>query len=359
MGRKSSPPPAPVLPPPPPREELMDVIDEISGSQAITVTGADGKKKRVITRLPLTPQQEEEKRIFQNISSTALENMVRLSQFDPYATVDFLPLTNVLQQVGAERSNQLNEIMNIPDFSSYVNQLRQDGINRINEELGRHEQSTLEGLKMRGYGEGSTALAETRNAFGKARASALKDNEIYALQQGDARMAADMAQRANTYNLGEQGRQARLQEAQTEHALELNKAQQVEQQRQQYLQNNLNLYNIATGQQLQDKTFAINSQAPQLANQIFQQSNADNLARYQAGINAQMGNYQAQMANYNAQPVGFGNAMLGLGMQGLGAFGGAYAGGKGLGMSGVMSNQNNPTAAVNALTVMPKLKIGG
>lgn len=33
---------------PPPREEIMDVIDEITGVQSITVTGPDGKKRRKI-----------------------------------------------------------------------------------------------------------------------------------------------------------------------------------------------------------------------------------------------------------------------------------------------------------------------
>ena len=32
-------------PPVPPKEELLDVIDEVTGTQAITVVGADGKKK--------------------------------------------------------------------------------------------------------------------------------------------------------------------------------------------------------------------------------------------------------------------------------------------------------------------------
>jgi len=41
FGGDSSPPPAPYYPPVPPKEELLDVIDEVTGTQAITVVGAD------------------------------------------------------------------------------------------------------------------------------------------------------------------------------------------------------------------------------------------------------------------------------------------------------------------------------
>ena len=40
---------------------MLDVIDEITGTEFVTVTGPDGKKQRVLRR---TPRSEEDQKLF-------------------------------------------------------------------------------------------------------------------------------------------------------------------------------------------------------------------------------------------------------------------------------------------------------
>ena len=93
--------------------------------------------------------------------------------------------------------------------------------------------------------------------------------------------------------------------------------------RQQALQNQSGLFNVAAGIRGEDANRAMATRAPELANTIFQQSNMDSLNRHQAQINQINAQYQNQMANYQSAPPGFGSTLLGLG----GTVVGAYFGG--------------------------------
>ena len=63
----------PNLEKPPSVQDLEDVIDEISGTEAITVKGADGKKRRVVRRLPRTREEEALFQKGQGMMKTALQ----------------------------------------------------------------------------------------------------------------------------------------------------------------------------------------------------------------------------------------------------------------------------------------------
>ena len=114
------PPQAPYYPPIPPKEELMDVIDKISGTQTITVTGADGKKRRVMERLPRTP---EEQKLFDDageLMDKSMAEIKRLNEYNPTEVIDFAPFVNVMNDLNTERKSDIAELSKLPDFNRYV-----------------------------------------------------------------------------------------------------------------------------------------------------------------------------------------------------------------------------------------------
>lgn len=348
MGRSSSPPSPPPPPPPPPREELMDVIDEISGTQAITVVGADGKKKRVVSKLPQTEEEKQRSEFIGKIARASLENVVNLSQFDAFAAVPFAQYSQTLSELGEQQKQDMAELTQIPDFSNYVEEARALGERSINQNFENQVNRINERLNMMGYGD-STVKAEMLASLGAKTNEQLETNRVNSINYGNDLINQAQARNMNTLNMRNTMRNERLQTAQNEYNLELSKAEQVERQKQQALQNQYGVLNMANTLSQQDTAKAMNTMAPQLANQIFQQSNADNLARYQATLQGQQIGYQNQLAHYNAQPQSFGNALLGLGMKSAGIFGGTYAGGKGLSMSGMDTGGNDKGALIGTI----------
>ena len=338
----------PYIPPPPPKEELMDVIDHITGTEAVTMTGADGKKRRVIQRLPRSPEEEALYRDAGDLMQRSLAQIVELNKYDPKATVDFSGLITILGDLDAQRKEDIAELSNVPDFNAYVDDLKKNNRAILEEEFTRQENQNKGQLDRMGYGD-STAMAETRAALGKNRAQSLVQSDLDASMQGQQLAAQDISNRSNIYNFREQQRAGLLQKAQTEHQLTLSQKDQLDNARQQALQNQFGLFQTGAKIRGDDAAKAMATQAPQLANQIFQQSNADSLNRYNAGVNAQMANYQNQLNAYNSRGPSFGDSMMKLGMSGLGAFGGSYMGAKGLSAAGVDLNRPNAYSGISGV----------
>lgn len=305
-------PSAPYIPPPPPREELMDVVDKVSGTQAITVIGPDGKKKRVVDRLPRTPEEERFHQAIKEQLDRSLIVLRRLNEYDPSAVQDFAPFLNVINDLNQERSADMAALSNLPDFARYVDDFKSMERNIINQEFNKQENQTQEYLNRRGYNS-STANAEMKAALTGERARALEQSDIRGNMAGEQLKSADMANRMNEYGFREQGRQGRLAASEAEYRLAVNQRNQLAQQRQQAIANQAGLFNIAAGISGEDANRALMGKAPELANQIFQQSNADSLNRYSAGVNAQQANYQNQLAEYNSRGPSFGDTMLNIG----------------------------------------------
>ena len=101
--RGRRPPEAPQMPAQQAAPELMDIVDELSGVQTITVTGPDGKKRRVTQRLPLTPQEEQTLNQAKNLMNTAVNNIQRLYKYDPASVANYQPFIqqmNIFQLLG-------------------------------------------------------------------------------------------------------------------------------------------------------------------------------------------------------------------------------------------------------------------
>ena len=334
FGGNDSPPPAPNYPPVPPPEELMDVIDHITGTQTITVLGADGKKKRVIERLPRTPEEQQLYDQAGDLMTRAVTEMQRLNEYDPSALIDFAPFVQVMNDLNTERRHDMEELAHVPDFNRTVQNFKDMNKRILEEEFTRQQNEGQEYLNRRGYGD-STAAIEMRNTLGKNRAQALEESHVRGDLYGEQLKAADLANRQTTYNLREQGRTGQLQRAHLEHQLKLDQKTQLDAARQQALQNQSGLFNVGAGIRGEETNKALASRAPELANTIFQQSNMDSLNRHATQINQINAQYQNQLAHDQATPPSFGDTLLNLG----GKAGMMYATG---GMSGF--GESNPFA---------------
>jgi hypothetical protein len=337
FGGNDSPPSPPSYPAVPPPEELMDVIDHVTGTQAVTVIGADGKKKRVIERLPRTPEEQQLYEQAGDLMNRAITEIQRLNAYDPGAVVDFAPFVQVMTDLNTQRQQDIQELTNLPDFNQTVQAFKAMNQRLLEEDFKRQENEGQEYLSRRGYGD-STAAIEMRNTLGKNRAEALEESRVRGDLYGQQLKAADLSNRQTAYDLREQGRMGQLQRAQMEHQLRLDQKNQRDQARQQALQNQNDLFRMGAGIRGEDVNRAMATRAPDLANTIFQQSNMDSLNRHNAQINQINAQYQNQMAHYQAQaaaPPSFGDTLLRLGGQaGMGYFTGGMSG---LGMAGGMA----------------------
>ena len=134
----SSPPPAPFLPPPPPPQEIMDVIDEVSGSKTVTATDpVTGKKIRLIQALPRSPEEQALYEEAGRLMDTAISELKRLYDYDPRQLVDFKPFIDTINTLNQERSEDMQKLTQIPDFTSYVNDFKTMQRSILEQEIGR------------------------------------------------------------------------------------------------------------------------------------------------------------------------------------------------------------------------------
>jgi hypothetical protein len=158
-----------------------------------------------------------------------------------------------------------------------------------------------------------------------------------------------LAANAAAFGLREQGRQGRLQGAETGYNLARQQQQDLEARRKAAIAENMNLFAVGAGLRGEDQNKALMSRAPELANNTFAMMNADSLNRYNADIGRQNMNYQNELAAYNARPQGFGDKMLGL----AGTVGGAMVGSPANTVAGSLGHK------MMGITPQPNTSFGG
>lgn len=315
----------PSIPPPPPPPELMDVIDEVTGTKAITVIGPDGKKIRKIERLPRTPEEQKLYEEAGDLMNKAMVEIKKLSDYDPNAVVDFAPFLETMNILNTERQADIVELSKLPDFNKYVEDFKSLEKNLIQKEFTKQENQNEEYLNRRGYGN-STGAAEMKAALAGEKARTLEQSNVNATAYGEQLKGADLANRQNMFNFREQGRMGQLQRVQEEHQLKLENKAQLDARRQQAMQSQYGLFNMGAGIRGEDQNKAMQTRAPELANQIFQQQSMDSMNRYNAQVNATQANFQNQMAAYNSKGPSFGDTLMQLGGTAVGAYFGGPAG---------------------------------
>lgn len=333
MGKSSSPPPAPQIAPPPPPKEIRDVMDNIAKVRFVsTVDAATGKKVLVKDELPRRPEDQRLYDAAHVIVNNAVGEFQRLYNYDPNSVVSYAPFVNTLNQINQERGDEMQRLMNIPDFTRYVDDFKTMQQTLLNDEFTKSSDELEAGLARRGYSD-STAGSEYRAFLASNKARAQQQLDVDALQYGQQLRGQYLAQAGQEYGLNEMPRAAREQAAGTEYQAQLQRQSDLNQQQQQALNHQQIMLNTGTGILQNDQNVRMGGadSAAGLALSEVGQANAAQYAAYNAQVNAQMNQHRMNMDRYNNRPVGWGqrlgSAAAGLGMYAAGSYLGGPVGG--------------------------------
>jgi hypothetical protein len=329
---RSDPPIPPQLPAPPKPQEILDVIDEVTGTQAITVTGPDGKKKRVVSRLPRTPQEEQFFRQGEELITGALQNLKTLYQQQPEQLTNYQPLVDTFANINEQRARDLGEVANIGNIEQEVQGFKDIQKNLMDEEMRKINRAQEEGLIQRGH-YNSTAGDSLRAMLAREEGLARQQADLQARSYGENLAGQKLNRNVAAYGLREEGRRGQLEQAERDFALAEHQRQQLEGQRSDSIQSNINQLQVGSNLTGQDLSRAMATQAPQLGLQQFALANQNQLNHYNANVGRLNQNFQNQMAHHNARPPSFGETVGRLGMMGAGMFLGGPMGAQ-LGSSG-------------------------
>lgn len=311
------PPPVQHISAPPPPEEIMDFIDEVSGTQTVTVIGANGKKQRVTQQLPRTPEEEALFKSGQQLTASALQNLQTLYQYDPQSMIDFAPLINTFANISNERMQALGQVANIGNIAQDVDNFKQMQSTLIDEEYRIKNRSNEEALAHRGRGAGTYA-AESRAAMARNEVMARQQGDINASVYGEDLAAKRLNRNKEAFKLQEIGRQGQLQSAEGQYGLMKQHEADMERRRQGAIEENKGLLNIGGAITGNDLSRKMGGQTAQLAAQDFQLRSADSMNRYNADVNRQKANYEMSMQAYKNKPPTFGELATNAAFSGLG-----------------------------------------
>ena len=323
---RSSPPSPPQLPPPPKPQEILDVIDEITGTQAITVKGTDGKKKRVISRLPRTPQEEQFFKQGEALIKGALQNLKTLYQQQPDELVNYQPLIDTLANINQQRADDLRQIADIGNIEQEVQDFKTIQKNLMDEEMRKIHQAQEENLIQRGH-YNSTAGDSLRAMLAHEEGLARQQVDLNSRRYGEQLAGQKLNRNIAAYGIREEGRRGQLEQAERDLALAENQRQQLANQHADAIQRNVSQFELGSHLTGQDAAKAMATRAPQLGLQQFALANQDQMNRYNSNINRLNTQYQHQMAHYNAKPPSFAETIGRLGMMGAGYYFGGPVGG--------------------------------
>jgi hypothetical protein len=325
MSFKSRKPPAvPQIPVQPAPAEVMDIIDEIAGTQTITVNLGNGKKQRVTKRLPRTKEEDEVLKRADELMAQAVSNIQQLYRFDPASVADYQPFIQTFSQINEERMADLGKIGNFEGIADKVASFKQ-----MNKELSERAfdvQAHMndEILAKRGLSN-STMAAEMKAATATERALMRQRVAADAERYGDDLMNRQLDREGRAYDIQEAGRQGRLQAAQTGYSLERQKQDDEERARQNAIAQNEAILGIGRGlkgDELQKSQLAL-AYGTQAQNAAFQQNTIQN-NRYANEVTRLGRQHQMEMDRFRETPATFGQQLVQLGGSLAGQAAGTY-----------------------------------
>ena len=322
--RGRTPPQAPQLPAQQAAPELMDIVDELSGVQTITVTGPDGKKRRVTQRLPLTPQEEQTLNQAKNLMNTAVNNIQRLYQYDPTSVVNYQPFIQAFSSINQDRLGDLAQIGDFKDIAEKVQQFKAINQTLTMDAFDNQQRMTEENLARRGL-QRSTEATENRAAMAKQRALLEQEVNVASENYGEDLQNRRLDREARTYAIREQGRNARLQEEEAKYNLEQQRVSDLENLRQNAINENVNMLNVGqgiTGQDTQRAQLGLEGNRSAIA--MFGQQASNQNQRYANEVARVQGQHNMNMQQFSSTPARFGQQLRDVGLATTGQAAGAY-----------------------------------
>lgn len=329
--RGRRPPEAPQMPAQQAAPELMDIVDELSGVQTITVTGPDGKKRRVTQRLPLTQQEEQTLNQAKTLINTAVNNIQRLYQYDPTSVVNYQPFIQAFSNINQERMHDLSQIGDFKDIAEKVQQFKTISQNIAMESFDNQQRMTEENLARRGL-QRSTEATENRAAMAKQKALLEQEVNVASENYGEDLQNRRLDREARTYGIREEGRNARLQEAEAGYNLERQRVEDLENLRQNAINENVNMMGVGqsiTGQDAQRSQLGLEGNRNAIA--MFGAQAANQNQRYANDVARIQGQHSMNMQQFKSTPARFGQQLRDLGLSAAGSYLGSSFGGSSAG----------------------------
>lgn len=312
-------PSAPQIGAPPSLAEIMDVIDEITGTQSLIVTGADGKKKRVNSRLPRTEAEQQRFSAAEKLVGSAIKHLKDLNIYKPESLISFAPLIETFASINTQRMDALGQIADLGNIKQDIADFKQMQSNLIDEQFATRNRTSEEGLSHSGRGSGTYA-AESRAAMAREHALARQEGDIKANLYGEDIAAKRLGRNTGVFNLQEAGREGQLESAMGQYGIQKDHENDTEKRRLVAIEQNKAMLAAGSGviQDDLNKALANNNSATSLA--TYGAENNAKMAHYNADVNRQNVNYQNQMTEYQNRAPSFGEIGMNLVGQGIGAY---------------------------------------
>lgn len=319
-------PPAPIIGPPPPPPEMMDIIDEITGTQSVIVTGADGKKRRVNSRLPRTPEEEQKLKMAEDLIASSMKNIQQLYKYNPESAVNYAPLIDTFANLDRQTMQSLGQIANMGNIEQDIAQFKQMQASLIDEQFENRERENQERMAHQGVGM-STHAAESRAALTRAHALARQEGDAKASMYGEDLASKRLARNAQAFGLEEMGRNAQRQTAQNQFALAKEHEADMERRRARAIEEQRGLLGIGSAIAGQDLDKALGNTNAATSLNTFNAQATDSMNRYNADVNRQMANFKMANENYDKTGPSMGEMALKLGATAVGTYFGGPMGG--------------------------------
>lgn len=321
--RSESPPAAPQIAAPPPAPEIMDIIDEITGVKSVVTTNAQGRKQRVTSRLPRSPEEEARFKMGEQLIATSMKNMSDLYKYDPSSSVDYAPIIETFANINQETAQALGQIADIGNIEQEVENFKQMNRTLMEENFSNENRRNESNLSHSGLGK-STYAAESRAAIARNQNIARQQGEVQSSIYGEDLASKRLDRNAQAFGLQQMGRNARMQEAETAYGLAKDYESDVEARRRAAIEENKGLMGVGSAVTGQDLEKSMKNNTAELSLQTFNSQAQDSMNRYNADVNRQQANYQMAMDAYKAKPPSFAESMVGV----AGRLGGSYIGGR-------------------------------
>lgn len=293
------------IPNPPPEKEIMDFVNHLTGTQTVTVTGADGKRRRVTTRMPRTPEEEENIQLGKDLFISSVKDIRDLYKYDPQSVISFAPLINTVNNIANERNFDLSQFADLGNIIRDTNDFREMQKTLIDEQFQLREEADQRRRAHNGRGGGSFAQ-EARANMARQHGLARAEGDMKARSYAEDLAAKRLSTNKEAFGLREIGREGTLNAAKVDYALQKEDELDQEQRRLRAIQEKrgqmdigANIIRYDDAKALQDRT-----QADSLA--MYQAENNVQNQRYGQQVGAIQANNQMAMDEYRNRPPTFG-----------------------------------------------------
>ena len=308
----------------PPLQDMMDVLDEITGTQSVVVTGADGKKRRVNSRMPRSANEEKAFKLAEELIPSVIQNIKTLYKYNPKSSIDFAPLIETFANISDDRMKALGEVANIGNIQQDVADFKNMQATLIDEQFNMRERANEERLAHSGRGSGTYA-AESRAAMARAHGLARMEGDTRASMAGEQLASQRLDRNKEAFNLQEVGRQGQLTSELEKYGLYKADEADQEQRRLGAIGEQRGMLDIGRAGVSDDLNKALQNRNVETAHNEYQIVNNAQIARQNSEINRGLANQKMEMEAYKMKPPSIGETAFKLGAAGVGTFFGGPA----------------------------------